>query len=100
MINATYQDETDGHVVTLTIGEANDWGKTRRYFELYQSDRRTRVGKFYEVYKGRSSDPKNDFYAHDRMFSFQLAYEKNPSPNYNLVKALQELAIQIVNPTF
>lgn len=100
MINATYQDETDGHAVTLTIGEANDWGKTRRYFELYQSDRRTRVGKFYEVYKGRSSDPKNDFYVEDRLFSYQMATGQKYVPNFNLKKALQELATKIINPTF
>lgn len=101
-ISATFNDELDNHAVTIftDLDETKDWKKKRTYFELYQSDRATRVHVFYEVLNpnSASSNPKNDFIVHDRKFSYQLA-DAMYRPNLNLREALIELADIICSQT-
>lgn len=94
-IFTTYEDENTGLYVELTAEKMQTWRDSRVYFELYQSDRRTRVRTFYIILKGKSSDPRNDFKdKRGRSWSFELV-PAGFEPVYNLRAALQNLANEI-----
>ena len=60
-IFTTYEDEKTGLFIELTAEKMQTWRDARVYFELYQSDRRTRVRALYLILNGTTSNPKNDF---------------------------------------
>lgn len=94
-ISSTYNDERDNHAVTLTIDleEAKPWGSRRTYYEVYQSDRKTRIRTFYEVKSGFSGklDRNHITTSCGRNFSYELA-DPLYTPNLKIRVALIELA--------
>ena len=96
-IFTTYEDEKTGLYVELTAEKMQTWGDSRVYFELYQSDRRTRVRALYLILKGMTSNPKNDFQDKcGRWWSFELVPDLF-EPTHNLRAALKNLANEIAD---
>lgn len=97
MIKIAYQDEQDGNSITLSMNPCDSvvWRQKRVYFEIWQSDKKTRISKFYEVIKGTSGNKENDFRCGSRLFSYELVFEMY-RPNVNLVRAIKEMAHQLV----
>ena len=96
-IFTTYEDEKTGLYVELTAEKMQTWRDARVYFELYQSDRRTRVRALYLILKGMTSNPKNDFQdKRGRWWSFELV-PNGFEPTHNLRAALQNLANEITD---
>lgn len=96
-IFTTYEDEKTGLYVELTAEKMQTWRDARVYFELYQSDRRTRVRALYLILKGTTSNPKNDFKdKNGRWWSFELV-PHGFDPTHNLRAAIQNLANEITD---
>ena len=96
-IFTTYEDEKTGLYVELTAEKMQTWLDARVYFELYQSDRSTRVRALYLILKGMSSNPKNDFQdKRGRWWSFELVPDLF-EPTHNLRAALKNLANEIAD---
>ena len=96
-IFTTYEDEKTGLYIQLTAEKMQTWRDSRVYFELYQSDRRTRVRALYLILKGTTSNPKNDFQdKRGRWWSFELV-PHGFEPTHNLRAALQNLANEITD---
>lgn len=94
-IFTTYEDEKTGLYIELTAEKMQTWRDARVYFELYQSDRRTRVRALYLILKGTTSNPKNDFQdKRGRWWSFELV-PHGFEPTHNLRAAIQNLANEI-----
>ena len=96
-IFTTYEDEKSWLYVELTAEKMQPWKDSRVYFELYQSDRRTRVRSLYLILSGKSSNVKNDFKdKRNRSWSFELV-PHGFEPTHNLREALHHLANEITD---
>ena len=93
----TYEDEKTGLCIQLTAEKMQTWLDARVYFELYQSDRRTRVLALYLIFKGMNANPKNEFRdKRGRWWSFDLVPD-GLEPTHNLRAALQNLANELTD---
>lgn len=96
ILASIYADEVDPQhlvAISLDLNESSNWQNKRTYYDLYQSDRQTRVKRFYMLNKpgNKSSDPRNDFMISGRLFSYELTHDRT-TPSHNLRASLIELA--------
>ena len=92
-LKVTFVDDYTNLPVILSVESIKDWKNKRQYFELYQSDRRTRVISFSRIDTPPVLKNAPILNIGNHMYSYTLSKNEGKYPKTkNLVAALNELA--------